>query len=69
MRKAIYSTKICEFCNKDFTVKQTNKRDFAKRFCNQACSSSYTGINNKGRKRSEEFKQNLSERNTGKNKF
>lgn len=67
MKKVIYGTKICEFCDKEFKYKQTSKIESKKRFCSKFCAIRNTAKNNKGRKHTEEWKQQLRERNSGKN--
>jgi hypothetical protein len=67
MKKIIYTTKTCYLCNSEFTVKQTCKVDFKKKFCSKTCSSKFNGSSNKGKKRTEEWKQSLKEKNSGNN--
>lgn len=54
--------KECEQCGKSFEVRDT-ARLRVKRFCSRSCTSRFI---NTGRKRSEEFKKNLSEKLSGK---
>jgi len=65
MKKIVYITKKCEFCKKEFSVKQTCKRNAKKIFCSRACSSTFNGLKNRGNKCSEERKQKLREKNSG----
>jgi len=47
--------KICEFCKNEFEVNERIKRNREKRFCSRVCSGYINGINNKGRKYSDEI--------------
>lgn len=67
MKKVIYTTKYCLLCSEEFIVKETSKADLKRKFCTKLCSSRYNGLNNKGRKHTEEWKQALREKNSGEN--
>jgi hypothetical protein len=67
MKKIIYATKNCQLCQEQFQIKKTCKKDFKRKFCSKKCSSVFNGKNNKGRKHTEEWKQNLREKNSGEN--
>jgi len=47
--------KKCEYCGYPFMVNEKNKRSRDKKFCCQKCSSTNNGLNNKGRKFSDEI--------------
>lgn len=57
--------KKCELCNNIFTVNIKNKRSCSKRFCCGTCAKRHNGKNNIGKKRTEEYKQKLSEKLKG----
>jgi len=60
--------KECEFCKSPFeiNIRSKSKRILNKRFCSELCAKRYNGLNNKGKKRTDEFKKDLSERLKGK---
>jgi hypothetical protein len=45
--------KLCELCGSGFIVKDT-KRERIKRFCSSYCAKRFNGLNNKGKRHSEE---------------
>ncbi len=47
--------KKCEYCNNPFIVNEKNKKSIKKRFCCKKCSSTNNGLNNRGRKFSDEI--------------
>lgn len=57
----------CELCSNDFEVNINNKRSNKKRFCSSICAIKYNGLNNKGKKRTDEYKKEMSIKNSGKN--
>lgn len=61
-----YTTKKCEYCEKMFDINLDNKQSKNRRFCSISCSSKIInkGKNN-GKKRTIEFKENLSNRYLG----
>lgn len=66
MKIPIYDTKKCELCEKEFVVNIKNKISKKKRFCSGLCAKKSNGLNNKGKKRTDEFKDTLSKKLTGK---
>ena len=59
--------KNCKLCNKEFLIKNKNKREINKIFCTVDCARKYNGLSNKGRKRSEEQKEQIKLRTKGEN--
>lgn len=59
-------TKICALCLQPFIV-TGHKRQLKRKFCSGLCAKISNGERNKGRKHTEEWKQNLRERNSGTN--
>lgn len=59
--------KKCELCGDLFEYNPKNKRSSSKRFCNSFCAKRYTGLNNKDRKHTDDFKKMMSDRNKGEN--
>lgn len=59
--------KKCQLCHKYFEVNINNKRSNNKRFCSGFCAKKHNGLNNKGKKRTDEFKKKLSLKNIGEN--
>jgi hypothetical protein len=59
--------KKCRLCNSEFEVNINNKRSNKKEFCSSKCATTYNGLNNKGKTRSDEFKKLLSEKSKGVN--
>ena len=57
--------KKCELCRLEFYVNEKRKRDREKRFCSTICSKKFCGLNNKGKKRTDEYKKQLSIKLTG----
>jgi LAGLIDADG DNA endonuclease family/NUMOD3 motif len=57
--------KNCELCKLEFLVNEKRKRDREKRFCSLMCAKKYIGTNNKGKKRTEVYKKELSEKLKG----
>ncbi len=59
--------KECELCKKEFeiNIRSKSKRILNKRFCSGTCAKKFNGINNRGKKRTEEYKKELSERSKG----
>lgn len=58
--------KECELCKSKFTV-NGYKHQLKKRFCSHLCAAKFNGSNNKGRKHTEEWKENLRQQNSGVN--
>lgn len=46
--------KTCEMCENIFEVNLKNKRSYQKRFCSSKCARRHNGLNNKGRKHTDE---------------
>ena len=70
MKKAVYIDKACGECGKVFSVNKSNKRHYARKFCSGRCAKTNNGKSNLGRRHTEEWKANLSLRNSGdKNPF
>lgn len=59
--------KKCELCGDIFEVNLKNKRSRNKRFCSGICAKRFNGLNNKGRKHTEEWKREMSAKNMGEN--
>lgn len=59
--------KECALCRGEFeiNIKSRSKKILNKKFCSLKCSSTFTGLNSKGKKRTEEYKKELSERLKG----
>ena len=55
----------CELCSNDFEVNINNKRSNKQRFCSGICAKRYNGLNNKGKKRTEKYKKEMSLKNSG----
>jgi len=66
MKKEI-KLKKCELCNNFFEVNINNKRSNKKRFCSGYCAKRHNGLNNKGKCHTEEWKKELSVKNSGTN--
>lgn len=62
-----YMIKMCEFCQSEFEIipKGEKDRSLKKRFCSSLCAKRNNGLNNKGKKRTESYKKNLSEKVKG----
>jgi len=59
--------KKCEYCEKEFKVNLNLKRESKKRFCGGKCAKTQNGLNNKGKKHTEEWKNKMSIKNSGEN--
>lgn len=59
--------KECELCKDIFEINgnSKSKRILNKRFCSGTCAKKGNGLNNKGKKRTDEYKKDLSERLKG----
>lgn len=66
MKRKIVSKK-CELCDSIFEVNinSKSKRILNKRFCSSYCARKFNGLNNKNKKRTEEYKIELSKRISG----
>lgn len=70
MNKKEIVEKYCELCGNPFQINLNNKRLSKKRFCSGHCAKKYNGLKNKGKKRTEKFKKELSIKMSGeKNPF
>ena len=58
-------TKYCLRCKESFNVNINTKKGTAKKYCNSICSKKANGENNKGKKRTDDFKKALSEKVKG----
>jgi hypothetical protein len=60
--------KECALCRGEFeiNIKSRSKKILNKKFCSGQCAKKANGLNNKGKKRTDEFKKDLSERLKGK---
>ena len=59
--------KKCELCGDDFEYNPNNKRSSNKRFCTSLCAKRFNGLNNKDKKRTDDFKKMMSDKNKGEN--
>ena len=59
--------KKCQLCDNMFYVNIKNKQSCVKRFCSGTCAKRHNGKNNIGKKRTEEYKRELSIKLTGLN--
>lgn len=65
-KKASIIKRSCKKCNNSFEYKDTI-RNSKRKFCSRACAQSYNGENNKGKTRSLEFKNKMSQNFQGEN--
>jgi hypothetical protein len=61
----IIKTKLCELCSEPFEVDINHKNSSKKRFCSGFCAKRNNGLNNKGKRRTEEYKEQLSKKLKG----
>lgn len=64
---SILEERICQECNRVFSVNPNNKRDRLRKFCSGTCAKRNIGKRNKGRKHTDEWKQKMSFANSGVN--
>jgi len=57
--------KKCESCDKYFEVNVNNKRSNNQRFCSGTCAKKATGLNNKGKTHTKDWKEFMSLKNSG----
>lgn len=59
--------KYCKLCNNEFHVNEKLKIEINKLFCSRHCSCKFNGLQNKGRKHSNEVKEKMSRDRQGTN--
>ena len=69
IKEKILKLRICEMCGELFEININNKKSNIKRFCSSTCAKKHNGLNNKGKKRSDDCKKLMSLNRLGENNY